>query len=229
MAQRLNIQGIPRQYQDGFAKIRDMSDEDVRQLLYALDDAPLLMNPAALADRLASSVETIASEDISDMLWSLFSMYSLRDEYEISLSEVAEQIAQAMQESRNEKLRLTSAERGRFEERLVALLNSGKLDLLGKASVLAQDHEHFMWEARILTDIRPIFGSDPSSKPEGAVIAHTLKLTYANNSNQRKEFYVAMDAVDLHNLHKLLQRTEQKTSSLRATLDAAGIPLVDLQ
>ena len=103
MAQRVRIQSIPRQYQDGFAKIRDISDEAIRQLLYALDEAPLLMNPDALADKLTSSVEAISNEEISDILWSLFSVYSLREDFELSTSEVAEHIARVMQESRSEK------------------------------------------------------------------------------------------------------------------------------
>ena len=111
----------------------------------------------------------------------------------------------------------------------MALLNSGKLDLLGKASALTLDHEHFLWESRIMTDIRPVFGSDPAGSPSGATIAHTLKLTYADDNNQRRDFYVAMDAVDLRNLQDALHRAEKKSGSLKSMLEAAGIPFIDLK
>ena len=229
MTNRVRLQSIPRQYQDGFAKIRDMPAEAVRQLLSALDYAPLLMNPDALAEQIASEVEGISGDDISDIIWSLLSVYSLREELGLSTSDVTEQIGRAMQESRSEKLKLTDKYRTQLEERLVALLSSGRLDLMGKASALTLEQERFMSEARIVTDVRPIFGSDPASRPSGAVIVHTLKLTYKEGDNQRKDFYIAMDAVDLRNLQESIERAEKKVVSTKSMLEAANVPFIDLK
>lgn len=201
----------------------------LRQLLSALDETPLVMNPDALSEHLASGVEEMSRDEINDILWSLISVYSLREEFDLSTSEAVEHIAQAMQESHSEKLRLSEEERTQFEERLVAILSSGKLDLIGKASALTLEHEHFMREARIVTDIRPVFGSDPSSRPDGAVIVHTLRLTYTDDNNQRRDFYVAMDSVDVRNLQDSLKRATEKADSLKLILDAAKISFIDLE
>lgn len=187
------------------------------------------MNPDAVSERLASGVEVISRDDAEDILWALLSVYSLREEFDLSTSEAVEHLAQAMQESSSEKLKLPDEDRGYFEERLVALLSSGKLDLMGKASALALEHGHFMREARIVTDIRPVFGSDPSSRPSGAVIVHTLRITYTDDNNQRRDFYVAMDAVDVRNLQDSLKRAEKKVSSLKSMLEAAEVPFIDLE
>lgn len=231
MARSVRIQGIPRQFQDGFIKVRDVSDEALRELLSALDTAPLLMNTDALSERLASKVKAISRGDIIDILASLLSVYSLREEFDLSTSEVAEHIALAMEEGGQERLRFADEEqRDQFGRHLVALLSSGSLDLIGKASELTLEQERFMREARIITDIRPIFGNDPANRPNGAVIVHTLKLAYWDESNEFRDFYIAMDAVDVRNLRSLLERAEAKAASLRSILDEkAGVPVVDVE
>lgn len=229
MTRRVRIQSIPRQYQDGFVKIRDASDQTLQQLLSTLDEASLIMNADTLAERLASGVEAISHDDMSDILWSLLSVYSLREDFDLSTSEAAANVAQAMQDSSLEKLALSDEDRGKFEERLVALLSSSRLDLVGKASALTLEHEHFMREARIVTDIRPVFASDPASRPSGALITYTLRLTYIDSDNRRRDFYIALDAADVRDLKDSLKRAEKKASSLKLMLDAAEIPLIDLE
>ena len=229
MARQVGIQSIPRQYQDGFIEIRDIPDEDLQELLAAFDAAPLLINPDALSERLASDMEGVSHESISDIVNSLLSTYSLREQFSISVSEVAKYLAQAMQESDSKRLAFQDEEqRDRFEERLVALLNSSSLDLIGKASELTLERERFMREARLVTDIRPIFGTESVSRPEGAVIVHTLKFSYWE-SNEPKDFHLAIDAADIRNLRILLDRAEEKAGSLRAILQEAEVQLIDLE
>jgi hypothetical protein len=229
MARRIRIQSIPEQYQDGFIAIRDLPDQAIQQLLSALDTAPLLVSSDALSERLVEDVEAISRGGISSILASLLSVYSLRQEFDISVSELAEHLAQAMQEGGPETLRFTDGEqRGQFEHRLVALLTSSSLDLIGKASELTTEQERFMREARIITDIRPIFEDDSVDRPSGAVITHTLKISYWDDSNQNRDFYMALDAVDVRNLRASLERAEAKARSLRSILDQAEVPLVEI-
>lgn len=231
MARPVRIQSIPRQFQDGFIKTRDVSDEALRELLSALDAAPLLVSPGALSERLASDVKAISRDDINDILISLLSVYSLQEQFDdVSISEIAEHVARAMQDSGSERLRFIDEEqRSQFEQRLVALLSSGSLDLIGKASELTLEQERFMREARIITDVRPIFGTDPANRPNGAVIVHTLKLSYWDESNEFRDFYIAMDAIDVRNLQALLERAEAKAGSLRSILEKAEVPVVDVE
>ena len=231
MAQQVRIRSIPRQYQDGFIKIRDLPNEAVLQeLISAFDKAPLLINSDALSERLAAEVEAVSRESISDIVASLLSAYSLREQFDISMSEVAGHLAQVMQESGVERLGFKDEEQhAEFERRLVALLNSGSLDLIGKASDLTLEQERFMREARLITDIRPIFSTESVSRPEGAVIVHTLKFNYWDESNELRDFHLAIDATDIRNLRTLLDRAEEKAESLRAILQETEVPLVDLE
>lgn len=230
MAQQVRIRSIPSQYQDGFIGIRDLPSEAVLQeLLSALETAPLLMSSDALSERLSEDVEGIPRKSISDITASLLSAYSLREQFDISMSEVAGHLARTMQESGVERLRFEGEnQRAEFERRLVAMLNSGSLDLIGKASELTFEQGRFMREARLMTDIRPIFGTEAVIRPEGAVIVHTLKLSYWDESNEPRDFHLAIDAADIRSLRTLLDRAEAKAESLRSVLRETEVPLVDL-
>ncbi len=207
-----------------------MPDQAIRQLLSALDTAPLLISSDALSKKLAENVEAIPQDDLDSILMALLSVYSLRQEFDVSVSELVEHLTQAMQKSGTEELRFADEEqRERFEQRLVGLLTSSSLDLIGKASELTTEQERFMREARIVTDIRPIFEDDSADNLSGAVITHTLKISYWDESNQGRDFYLALDAVDLGNLRASLERAEAKARSLRSILDRAEIPLVELE
>jgi hypothetical protein len=60
------------------------------------------------------------------------------------------------------------------------------------------------------------------------VITHTLKISYWDDSNQNRDFYMALDAVDVRNLRASLERAEAKARSLRSILDQAEVPLVEI-
>jgi hypothetical protein len=134
-----------------------------------------------------------------------------------------------MQDSDSEKLKLPDEDSEQFEQRLVMLLSSGPLDIAGKASNLRLEYERFLQEARIITDIRPIFGADLSEPPSGALVAHTLKLTYWDEKNESRDLYIALDAVDIRNLSDLLERAKTKANSLQAMLGAVAVPFVDVE
>lgn len=115
---------VPGQYAEGFAKIRDLGDESAQELLAALQEAPPNYNESSLSSAVAEVVDTIAASDIMELVSALLSLYSYRDYSQSAISDVTEGIAQAMEESRSERLRLSPEERPRFEERLAKLLDT---------------------------------------------------------------------------------------------------------
>ena len=77
-----------------------------------------------------------------------------------------------------------------------------------------------------MTDMRPVFGSD--EKPAGAVVVHTLKLTYHEGPKRSlREFFVAMNRDDLDELREVLDRALRKQSELSHVLAQCGLPDLD--
>ncbi len=102
---------------------------------------------------------------------------------------------------------------------MLALLGAEAFTLTAKAQDLQTDDERTFCRARILTDLRPVFGTNIEDGPKGMVIIHLLKLGFHQASERHHdEFYVALDADDLQTLKKVVERAQSKAKILRATV-----------
>jgi len=154
-------------------------------------------------------------------------MYAVRVRVGIPVSEFAAGISAAVDDfeesefSEQDKLRLTG--------RLAQLLEIEKsLGTTSKANDVLTEHEHTFCDARILTDMRPIFPSDLAVSPTEAVVVHTLKIAY-HQDREHKEFYVALDFDDIQTLKTAIERAELKDQSAKSLLDKAGVQCLDVE
>lgn len=218
---------IPGEYEGGLAKIRELSDESARELLAALQRVPDTYSQSSLSAAVAEKVDTIAASDVEEIVPALLSLYAHRDYYQSAISDVAEGIAKAMEESESEQLRLLPEDRDSFARRLAELLSVEPLDRAVRAGMLLLENEHSLRDTRIVTDIRPVFDPEnPDARPRGAVILHTLKVSYRAD-NTVKEFFVALDTDDVRQLLEQLERADAKAGSLKSILKDAQVPHID--
>ncbi len=213
---------IPEQYRSGLAKLRSLSDESFEKLLVALQKSPPMVKAEELSDRVAPEVPGIAKNDLGKIIRTLSSLYFVRVDAEVSTKRLASDVCAAMQSTGDEELKLSEPEQPKFKDRLEKLLSVDSLSHASKAVGLRGDFARLFCDAKILTDLRPIFAK-PEEPPVGAVITNTLKLGYHEGRNHR-EFYLTLDAEDISNLRKVLIRAESKAKSLKALLEKIGMP-----
>jgi hypothetical protein len=220
---------VPRQYEGGLAQIRDLSDEAAQEMLDALKNVPSTIKPESLSSAVAAKVDTIAASDVRDAVPALLYLYSLTDRSQSPVAEVAEGIARGMERSVSRKLRSSSEQRDRFQARLVELLGIDKLSVIARAGTLSTENQHTLTDTRVITDIRPVFEQDnPKGLPRGAVIVHTLKITYWAD-NESKHFFVTLDDNDVSELSEQLERARAKSESLNSVLAAAQVPYISME
>lgn len=220
---------IPSQYENGFAKLISLlGSESAQELLEALKEVPPTIDYLTMTSELDQKVSTIPHDDVADIVFALLPLSTLQADLDTPASNIAESISREIERSDSESLKLTSEVRERFKGFLVELLSSPPLKIAGKARNLQLEDEHVFQEARIVTDIRPVFGDDAASHPEGAIIVHTLKLSYLDG-NQFKNFYISIDARDARVLRNLLERADTKAGGLRNVLKAADVPHIDVR
>jgi hypothetical protein len=219
---------IPKEYERGFVEIRELEESQILELLTALESEPATLNRADLQSQVASKVETILSDEIDVIMETLVSLYALRDSMGLQTSEFADVVSDAVEASNVEELELADEEeREHFKTRLVRLLGVFSLDVAAKATDLLYEHEHTVHGLpRVLSDVRPIFGADPEDPPTGAVVVHTLKISY-HEDRQIKEFFIALDSYQVDELIGVLGRASLKGESLKRMLTAAGVPHID--
>lgn len=220
---------VPKQYQNGYAKIRDLDDESFRELLAALQKIPSTISFTSLASAVAAMVDTIAVSDVEEIVPAASFLHTLEDGLELSVSEVAERIARGMEEIAPEKLKSPPDRNDAFQARLLEILKLDSLSITARAGGLSIENERSLSEARIITDIRPIFErKNPQAPPAGAVIIHTLKISYRDD-NQRRSFFVTLDNDGILELSEQLERASSKAESLKSVLKAAQVPYIDAE
>jgi len=202
----------------------------MRGLVGALKRASPKASVQALASRLKVAEIGLDTEATRGIVSFLASLYRARTNFDVPVAEFATDfIAAAKSESRN------LPESRKYDWALLkkSILELLKLDstlgVTAKASELMMENERRICIAncRVLTDARAIFVHDPSKGPAAMMMQHVLKVAYhAEEGEDVREFYVAMDGEDLEYLHFILARAAKKEISIRKTLNKTNITVL---
>lgn len=213
---------IPEEYRSGIAKLLALDDGSAEALISALNHAPPTISTFELSSILAPKVTRVSREEIEDITDSLVSLYLTNQHHPDLEDELVEDICDAMNESGVEELKIPEDKRDHFKKLLTALLKAEAIVYPSKAIGVLRDNERMFCNARILTDIRPVFSSNVHTPPKAAVIVHMLNITY-HEGRQLKDFYVGLDVDDVETLRMVLERADIEAKSIRSVLEAARL------
>src|SRR5690348_3513037 len=208
---------IPERYRAGVAAIRTLDDRSVREIRDALegikktsDVESVPSTPHDVAVNAITSVPTGKAIDTKQVAEAIAGLYGVKSVKDISTEEFVDQVCDAMESLPSEDQRLPHAERESFKAKLLTIMNAELFSLIAKVYDLATEDERQFCTARILTDLRPVFGPKVEDGPRAMIVMHLLKLAYHQGSNEHKHFYVTLDADDLKTLKQLIERAELK-------------------
>ena len=220
---------IPEQYERGFVEIRRLEEDQVQELVSALEDESPMLSRADLQQRVEQKLSFDLSNNLDEIMETLVSLYALRDNAGLTLPDFVEAVTGMVDESDIEELKFAQEEeRESFKSKLDQLLGLDSLDIAARAADILYERERTVHGIpRVFTDIRPIFGADPEAKPRGAVIAHTLKISY-HERGQVRELFVALDTENVNELIDILQRANSKADALKQFLSDTGLQYVDV-
>jgi hypothetical protein len=222
---------VPSKYVAGLSAIIALSDDSVEELIAALSKIATPINIKGIAAQTAASVKSIPKQETGKIIRALISLYIARfysGDPPVPVDEFVADVWQALGESGRKELRVQSQDKEHIKARFKRLLSLDAFVIGSKALNLQYEHEHTFCAARILTDARPVYGQDPKIPPKAAVIIHTLKVSYHQESSEAvKEFYVVMDAEDIRKLKTILDRAQSKAGSLKSLLDSTGVLVLE--
>jgi hypothetical protein len=216
---------IPPQHLTAVKDFLGLSKQSIKKFIGALEQAP----PTLLVPDLAKYVDEKAklgpkrTRKIVEMLASLYTLHAKEN---IPIEDLVEEFRLA---SEKEHLEPKSEPWDRFKTYLAKILSFDQsLGVTSKAADVMTQHAIVFRNAQVLTDLRPVFKSDPKEPPAAAVIIHTLKIVY-RESGFRKEFFVAMDSNDLTILQELLNRANLKEMSLKSLAKKSGLLCLEVK
>lgn len=219
---------IPERQLDGFIALLSLSDEQVDALISALEhDAPPKLLPLSIAKGIADAVPGISFADLSKIVETALGLYFTRLHQEASPESLAKEVYEAIRGSGVKQFDPLIENEEKVTARLSKLLGIESLNTLSKALVVLQANENMFHDARIVTEIRPIFGSNPENAPTAAIVMHMLNVTFHRRTDL-KEFYVALDVKDLNEMKEAIDRAIAKEKSIRSLLEASNISNISL-
>ena len=152
----------------------------------------------------------------------LYSIYRIREFANIDLSRFLDDLIDGIATSNYPELSFNDIEFDGIRVRFQKLLNIENLKTISKAFRLQSDGERLYCSSKILSDLRPVFSEDPSTRPSGAVITHTLKIVH-HIGKELEEFHVVLDSHELEVLKEVIIRACVKDETMRALMKEANL------
>ncbi len=208
-------------------KLASLSDDDRLKLLNEIKKIEPTLQLGKLNSKIAEKVD-LDKQELLPIIKMFGSMYRGRISSDVSAEMFAADLNKSLQiieESPfkemddNKRNTLTS-----YISEILALDDSFGITV--KALGVMTEHEHVYCRARVLTDMRPIFGED-IGKPDAFVTIHTLRIGYHDNQ-KHKDIFIAMDRNDVKELIDMLKRAEQKEESLDSFLNNSKLVHIDV-
>ena len=152
-----------------------------------------------------------------DLVAGVLSLYTAQMADPSSAAPVAEGV------SASPLLELEADERKILMERLKRLLEADAIRFAAKAFGVLTDYDNVFVQARVLTDVRPVFADDAADTPAAAVIVNTLRIDHYAPDSSLVSFHVALDRDELLALRKVIDRGLEKTEGMKRFLEAASL------
>jgi len=206
---------IPKDDREGFAVLRNLTDDAFNQLLIAVEsDEPDY-----------SSIKDVTGQEVERLIDAVTSADFVRASADVPLDKFVNDVCESLLDSEPDFFK--SSDEHKFQDRAARIFAVERFFILAKALVLRNEHERQFCKARIFTDIRPVFPDDPKSHPSAVVITHTLKIEYHGQGGRLQEINLGISLGSMTKLANVLTRATQKTESLRDTLGETDLVLID--
>jgi hypothetical protein len=212
---------VPSHFIPMLNSIRKLSESSAKELLKALESTSIESSSEEMCEHIAAKVPSIPKEELAEITDVLYAMYHVREFSDLSRNGFLKELVDSVREHADPSI--ADEELPLIRQRFKDLLSIGTLETISKAVGLQRENQRIYCEAKIISDIRPIFGDDVKQKPVAATLEHSLQLHY-HEDGDHKQFYVVLDEVDLENLEQAVQRAKTKADTLTKVLSDSGIP-----
>jgi hypothetical protein len=218
---------IPKQYERGFAVIRSLSDSDINRILEVLKGASPASRPSDIFPILRPALPALPENDVQTFLDTLYSLYLYRSHSDASIDQFVADLSDAIRESESKEVRTTDPdELSALKSKFKSLLTIRPLSTLSKAHRLRYDSANLFSDAKIISDIRPVWDGNVKEPPQGIVITQTLKLEYSRAGGPG-ELYLLMDEEGIELLISVLARAKEKAATLKSLASGSWMEILD--
>lgn len=217
---------IPTSDEKPLGELTNLPGTSLSRVVSTLSEARALLPVSELASLVAERAGlSLPVAERSVRL--LVTLYLVAATYPSS-GEFLQELFAAMVASGRENLKFSPERATELKNFFESALSSRTLIASARALEVTQEFQNRFCEARVFSDLRPVFVPGPEPKPVGAVITHTLKLTY-HEGDETREVFITLDARQVNNLKDSLEEALSNESALRISLGPTQLPLLPLE
>lgn len=214
---------IPSRYQPGLRALAEIPDDQAERLLAALTEMPSRLTTSRLAEHAREAVPELAHEAL-DVLEAILSLVPFlpEDEDAAGRKDAATRLADDV--SNSPDFDVGGEARAKLSERLRRLLVLEPVVLAARALDLVTEFDRVYHGARVLTDLRPVFGPDARLGAKAAALVSTLKIEAHEDDGRIRPYYFALDHADLLELKGVVDRALVKTLEMKRLAERLQLP-----
>lgn len=203
-----------------------MDAAERRSLFEAIRATP----PALTIDAWLSQVaRATADSKPHDVVRMLATLYQLRQQNAPKpMPDFVAELRRAAEETGDEGLASRSKWEALQPDLIAMLSQDDTLGITSKALDVMTEVERMYLSARIVSDLRSLFGGSSVGPPVAAVVVHNLIVNYYQDSSPRSVTF-GLDARDLEQLRAAVERAVEKDREIRALARKAGLNLLDTE
>ncbi len=213
---------IPENELPSFSALANLGEKEFSGLIAAVKRTEPAITPKEYASELSKTFSDLRHQDLQTIVNVIFNVSRVRDSMGVSADRVADLVLESISELEAYKKHFTEETGQLLRKRIVeALSSSDSLRVSAKALNVMVEHERILLNARILSDIRPVF-TDSLTVAAAGLIVHNLGITFRQDGKSRESFF-ALDDNDIKKLKDVIERAEAKSGALKSILKNSGV------
>ena len=212
---------VPQEYLGGITHIMSLSAQDVDAVVSALGNSST-GTEWELFSLLRPALPSLKAAELKELISALHSLYGARTGMDFTAEEFSSELVKAIRNREDTLGAIDESQTGELQQSLKRILDVHPLSMVAKGKDLLYEFENLFCDARVVTDIRPVFDADIHVPPREVVVTHTLKLEY-HHSGVHTEIHIALDKNDIDSLIEVLVRAQEKSDTLLPILTKAGL------
>ena len=209
---------IPKGHREAFGLLAMIPQESFNAITESLGHALPVIGFPELQQILQDAIKAVLPDADTEQLASAvvaFAVTATQRDFEAG-------IVPSVVTSVATNLKLHSSQQSALHDRLAVLLKLPAIAISAKSTLLQVAHARVFTDCKIVTDLRPIFVTDPPSNDWAFMVIHHLQLSCVHHRD-REDLYIAMADSDLVALQDAIARARSKSGLLRATLKAKDV------
>lgn len=215
---------IPDRAREGLKTLATLTDDQFQELHSSLELIPRRIKRHSIFDDQEIRPKSISTADFTAIKTAVFPMLLGSANIPVSLSEYVHDIVEGVTDDDES---LSKDLQSQLEVRLNEILTVSPAQVVAKSYDVLTEHGCIYTSARVLTDIRPVFGQNPDVAPTAGLTVHMLNIEHLKGSDA-ETFVVALDAKDIQDLIDVLERAKKKNDTLRSVITSMGMEYIDV-